>query len=115
MNRFVKQKRRFPLLRTLVLPVLLFLVGMVFLFQGMSSVSKVTQEEEMRSLKQAVMKSAVHCYAAEGLYPESLEYLEEHYGITYDHDRYLVVYEAAGSNLMPDVDVISLKSGEVSP
>lgn len=115
MNRFSKQKRHFPLLRSLALPLLIFVFVIVFLFQGMTSVSDATQKEEMKSLKNAVMKSAVHCYAAEGLYPESLEYLEEHYGITYDHNKYLVVYEAAGANLMPDVDVISLKNREVAP
>ena len=88
---------------------------MYFLFYGMSSVSSATQKEEERSLKQAVIKSAVHCYAVEGSYPESLTYLEEHYGITYDHDKYLVTYEVVGSNLMPDVDVIPLNNREVAP
>jgi len=88
---------------------------MCFLFYGMSSVSSTTQKEEERSLKQAVIRSAVHCYAVEGSYPESLTYLEDHYGITYDHDKYLVTYEVIGSNLMPDIDVIPLNDGEVVP
>lgn len=44
--------------------------------------------------------------ALEGVYPESLEYLKEHYGLTYNEDRYIVNYEALGSNLMPDVTVM---------
>lgn len=113
MNRFQIEKRR-PLYR-LLLPALVFLCLMCFLFYGMSSVSSATQKEEERSLKQAVIKSAVHCYAVEGSYPASLAYLEDHYGITYDHDKYLVTYEVVGSNLMPDVNVIPLKGGEVTP
>ena len=35
-----------------------------------------------------------------------LEYLEEHYGIQVDRDRYTVVYDAFASNLMPDVTVM---------
>jgi hypothetical protein len=38
-----------------------------------------------------------------------MTYLEEHYGITYDKDRYVISYESIGSNLMPDVTVIPLK------
>lgn len=112
MNRFQKEKRRFPSLRALALPVIFFLCLMTFLIWGMSSVSRTTRQEEEKSLKQAVIRSAVHCYAVEGTYPETLDYLENHYGITYDHDKYLVVYEVSGSNLMPDVDVISLGKEE---
>lgn len=35
-------------------------------------------------------------------------YLENHYGITYDHSKYLISYEVHASNLMPDIDVIFL-------
>ena len=41
-------------------------------------------------------------------YPESLSYLEEHYGITYDKENYVVDYEIIGSNILPDVTVIPL-------
>ena len=40
-----------------------------------------------------------------------LLYLEEHYGLTYDTEKYVVSYEATGSNLMPDVTVIPLRKG----
>lgn len=49
MNRFQIEKRR-PLHR-LLLPALVFLCLMCFLFYGMSSVSSATQKEEERSLK----------------------------------------------------------------
>ncbi|MFQ7551658.1 MAG: hypothetical protein ACLRMZ_16725 [Blautia marasmi] len=113
MNRFQTEKNHS--FHRLLLPALVFLCLMCFLFYGMSSVSSTTQKEEERSLKQAVIRSAVHCYAVEGSYPESLTYLEDHYGITYDHDKYLVTYEVVGSNLMPDVDVIPLNNREVAP
>ena len=62
-----------------------------------------------RALENSIRQSAVHCYALEGFYPDSLSYLEEHYGLTYDKDKYIVSYEIIGSNLMPDVSVIPLK------
>ena len=63
----------------------------------------------MENLQQAIRRSAVHCYAVEGSYPESLNYLKEHYGITYDPEKYIVDYEIIGSNLMPDVKVFARK------
>ena len=49
------------------------------------------------------------CYAAEGIFPPSLDYLEEHYHILVDHEKYTVIYEAIGSNLMPDITVLDKK------
>ena len=58
-----------------------------------------------------MLQGAVQCYALEGFYPEDLTYLKEHYGLTYDSEKYVVSYEVIGSNLMPDVSVISLDKG----
>ena len=35
-----------------------------------------------------------------------IEYLEEHYGIQIDRERYNVFYEGFASNIMPDITVI---------
>ncbi len=40
-------------------------------------------KKEQESLKNAVVQSAVHCYSVEGAYPDSLDYLKKHYGITW--------------------------------
>ena len=34
------------------------------------------------------------------------EYLEEHYGIQVDRERYTVAYDVFASNLMPDITVL---------
>ena len=107
MNRFEKKNRALPLVK--FLPVLLFCMITGLFLAGLSSVSRITAENEADSLKQTIIRSAVHCYAVEGFYPDSMTYLEEHYGITYDKDRYVISYESIGSNLMPDVTVIPLK------
>ena len=46
------------------------------------------------------------CYAAEGIYPPNLEYLEEYYGLQIDETRYTVHYSAFAENLMPDITVL---------
>ena len=51
-------------------------------------------------------KLGPNCYAAEGVYPPTLEYMEEHYGIQIDRQRYTVHYEVFASNIMPDITVL---------
>lgn len=109
MNRFQKKKEFSP--GQLLLPASfgIFLLVFFLFFKGVGSVSQTASDQQLESLKQAIQRSAVHCYAVEGAYPESLDYLKEHYGITYDPEKYIVDYEIIGSNLMPDVKVFARK------
>ena len=59
------------------------------------------------SVRQAVLRCAVQCYAVEGVYPPTLQYLEDSYGLIVNHDRYIVTYEAFASNLPPTVTVLT--------
>ena len=76
---------------------------------GLNSVSSRTEEEELRTLEIAVTRGVTHCYAVEGSYPESLEYLKTNYGLLYDEEKFLVVYQPMGANMMPDVTIIRRK------
>ena len=90
-------------------PVLLFPAALAVLLIFMSALSNLRDgrdSEGRQQLEDAVRRSAVACYAAEGIYPPDLEYLEEHYGVQVDRQRYTVVYEIFASNLMPDVTVL---------
>lgn len=61
--------------------------------------------ESVASIRDAVRRRALQCYVIEGAYPENLEYLEENYGLTVNHDEYLIVYNAYAENLPPEVIV----------
>ena len=56
-------------------------------------------------VRDAVRNAAVTCYAVEGAYPDSVDYLREHYQLAYDESRYFVTYEAFASNRIPDIYV----------
>ena len=60
----------------------------------------------MQQLEESLRRSAVACYAAEGVYPPDLAYLEEHYGVQIDEKRFAVYYDAFASNMMPDITVL---------
>ena len=110
MNRFMKRPRHFAGAKYLI-SIVVFGIVLFLFFDGLSSITRTTSGQELESLERAVRRSTVQCYALVGFYPESLSYLEEHYGLTYDEDKYVVSYEVSASNLMPSIDVIALKQG----
>jgi hypothetical protein len=63
-------------------------------------------EEDLRQLEETLRRGCVACYAAEGAYPTSLDYLKERYGVQIDEERYTVYYSAFAENLMPDITVL---------
>lgn len=86
----------------------LLIIG-IFLY-GIAAVSSSSVNDEKRILNEAIKKDVVHCYAVEGMYPPSLSYIEENYGLHYDHDKYLVDYESIGSNIMPTITIVERRS-----
>ena len=66
-------------------------------------VESVQSREETTLVRDAVRQAAINCYAVEGAYPDSVEYLREHYQLAYDEDRYAVTLEGFASNLIPDI------------
>lgn len=89
----------------ILLPVAAVLVVLAFL-TGLSNLTQGRAQEDQAQLEEVLRRSAVACYAAEGIYPPDLAYLEEHYGVQIDQERYTVIYEVFASNLMPDITIL---------
>ena len=77
---------------------------------GISFISSTSSKDQKQVLTDAVNKDIIHCYAIEGYYPPSLAYIEDHYGLTYDKDRYFVDYVPVGDNIMPSVTIVEIKN-----
>ncbi|WP_304508220.1 hypothetical protein [Anaerotignum sp.] len=84
---------------------LFFVVG-GFIFFGLHQTKMVQEQEALRIAKESIMNGAIRCYALEGVYPPSYEYLKENYGIQIDEEKYAIFYDIFASNMMPDVTVI---------
>ena len=93
----------------IVLLMVLLLCGAWLLITRLGNKSGAAQTE---FVTEAVHNAALTCYAVEGAYPTSLEYLRAHYGLAYDQSRYLVRYDSFGSNLMPDISVIEVEASD---
>lgn len=88
------------------------LLGGVFaiLLMGLSSTQEESRQEGLRIVEESIRRSIVTCYAIEGIYPDDLAYLQQHYNLLIDQEKYYVQYAAFASNIMPQVTVM-----EVSP
>ncbi len=57
-------------------------------------------------IRETVLTSAKRCYAIEGAYPASIEYLEKNYGLMVNDDDYVISYETFADNICPNVVVM---------
>lgn len=96
----MKEKRYVsPALVLILAAAICFSIALSRLEQGREAQGKQQLEEVLR-------RTAVACYAAEGFYPPSVSYMQEHYGLQFDEGSYAVHYEVFASNLMPDITVL---------
>lgn len=101
-------KARDPLGATwVVLAVLLFAIVFGAVEIGLSGASSGVGDEGVRVAEEAIARGAVSCYAIEGAYPESYDYLRENYGIAVNEDKYIVHYTVFASNIMPEITVVA--------
>ena len=106
------RKRRHSFARGLVISLAVF-AALIFastaLFRGVSTASGEAQTELVRD---AVKQAAITCFAIEGTFPSTLDYLKENYGLSYDEENYFVSYDAFASNILPVIRVTQRGSGE---
>ncbi len=98
-------KRMHPLLRGFLLSAL-GLCAALWFFTAMHNLRQGQAQEGLEQLENALRRGAVACYAAEGVYPPTVDYLCEHYGVQVDESRYHVFYEIFAQNLMPQITVL---------
>ena len=67
--------------------------------------ASISERQAVASVKDSVNAAVMQCAAVEGSYPSSLQHLEQYYGLTINHDRYLVKYEWFADNVPPTVTV----------
>ena len=103
------KKGRFAGLKANFLGIIVFLVIVGMATIALSDVNNTNSDEGRRLLEESVHRAIVSCYAIEGSYPETFEYLAKNYPIAYDKSRFIVHYEIFASNLMPTITVVSLR------
>jgi hypothetical protein len=88
-----------------VLSLFVIALLIVWLVVGVSNLSFTAASKQLAQLNYTVRRYAVQCYALEGRYPDNLEYLGLHYGLTLDYRHYVYHYRYLGANIMPEIAV----------
>ncbi|NLW79613.1 MAG: hypothetical protein GXY32_09420 [Ruminococcaceae bacterium] len=91
----------------IIVTVVLFVVMLAVLAFGTFGLAGRADEEGVAATYNAIERAAVLCYATEGFYPPSLTYIQEHYGVQVDLERYAVRYDAYASNITPNILVVA--------
>lgn len=103
--------RERTLFRGFAVTIVLFVSMLMLLIAGISQIDTRSKAEQAASLKAAVLRATITCYAVEGRYPPDAAYLQAHYGLTYDRQRFIVSIHTFAENLLPDISVLA--EGEV--
>ncbi len=89
--------------KTWILWALLLLLRLGALALLFSDGGRDLDESSALAIREAVQRSALQCYAVEGVYPPDLQYLEDNYGLQVNQEDFYVTYDAFASNLPPTV------------
>lgn len=95
--------------RAFVFPVSIFVLTLVLAGMATSYFQRASNLQSVDLLRQSARRAVVQCYAIEGSYPADVTYLEENYGLHYNHEKYFIDYQIFASNVMPDVEVYEKK------
>lgn len=87
------------------LPCVLFAAMLAWFVIAASNAASSTDKRELSALKTTIENSITMCYAVEGAYPESVDYLCSHYGLIYDKNKYMIHYDRFASNIRPTVTI----------
>ena len=73
-----------------VASIAIFIVLILSFVLLINSITTKNNGRELQIVRDAVKNAALTCYAVEGVYPDDLEYLREHYHLSYNEEKYHV-------------------------
>jgi hypothetical protein len=92
-------------LGSMIVTILGFALLFVFVAFMLGSASDTSSDEALKAVRDSVVRAVISCYAYEGFYPDSIEYLTENYMLNIDENRYLIYYDKIADNIMPNIIV----------
>ncbi|MBR2765502.1 MAG: hypothetical protein IKE03_05935 [Blautia sp.] len=87
------------------------LAGIAAVLCAVDKIGHTQRDEEAQMVREAIRNAAMTCWCIEGMYPESLTYLKDHYHLSYNEDRFFVTYDAFASNQVPIIYVTEKGAG----
>lgn len=97
--------------KSLLFAVLVFALLAVLFLVLLSSAARRNDAREQEIISGALQRAVVTCYAVEGNYPPSLEYIYQNYGVHVDESRFAVFYDVIAANVKPSIQVMRIGGG----
>ena len=94
----MKLKSKISLMITII-----FFIVLIFQIQN---IAVLTKKQQQINLEKALSRDIIECYALEGYYPPNLNYIEEHYGLSYNKSEFFIDYQIEGENIKPTFTII---------
>lgn len=94
----MKSKSKISLMLTII-----FFIVLIFQIQN---IALLTKKQQQINLEKALSRDIIECYALEGYYPPDLNYIEEHYGLSYNKSEFFIDYQIEGENIKPTFTII---------
>ena len=92
--------------RRIICVLSVFAVTLALVLTGLSRTGSSVSSGGTQAAEEAVRRAALCCYALEGAYPESYEYLKANYPPGISETLYVVHYTAVAPSLMPELAVV---------
>ena len=105
MKKFVNVKAKRAERQGMLRSVFFVIIISAVLIAGIYYISNMGSEQGIKLTREAAIRTAVECYAIEGIYPPNVKYMEDNYNLSYDKTKYYIHYDAFASNIMPTIAV----------
>lgn len=102
-----KHTSAFYIVRDAVTAVVLSAAAVAIVAVSITDSNNNRKSENLNIVESGVRRAATECYAVEGFYPDSLQYLIDNYNLHIDESECIVHYSPVSSNIMPDIRVIA--------
>ena len=102
-----KENKSASVLKTFCIALGVLVLVFTVTITAISSVQSSRKAENAEIIETGVRRAAMECYANEGFFPESIDYLIENYHLYTDTDHCIIHYIAISSNIMPERKVIA--------
>lgn len=101
----MEKKKRIPVIVRYLPVIIVFILILAIAIYMFFDVGNTADSESLSITETNIRRAVMSCYAEEGRYPESIEYLKENYGL-YVSDDFVVDYSIFADNIMPQIFVM---------
>ena len=101
----MKKYSRFRRVRQYIVPILLTAAILAVAWHAFADAGESASRQQYDNMMRRINQAVTACYALEGRYPPSFDYLTQHYGVRVDPNQYVVSYSIIVSNIRPAIVV----------